>query len=238
MGDITMIQAKVGVLASSISTWTTSTSYEAGNIAIRVNTLYLCGSNHTSGTFYVDWLTNQYWMPISDAPGHIKLSGRATTISGYLLCDGQTVGDSTSGADFAGDTYRELYEYIQDGFGGTYNWSNHDTVNLPDFRGVFPKGAGTTDRTLGKDANGNFYAATFGSYVQDKFQGHRMPPFGTDTDFLCAPSAGGTAQLTGGPGWLRRSTTGDPVTDGTNGTPRTGLTTEPQHLGVTFLIKY
>jgi hypothetical protein len=233
-----MMQLKAGgSTGGGITEWTNGVSYSISEQVIKGSSTFVCISNHTAGTFYVDWLTNGYWVAMGDAPGHIKLSGRSVAEPGYLLCDGQTVGDSTSGADFAGDTYRELYEYIQDNFGGTYNWSNHDTVNLPDFRGVFPKGAGTTDRTLGKDANGNFYSGVLGTYLQDKMQGH-LPFYRKNTSWGYAGGSNFDWM------YIHPVITGAPViaealtTDGVNGTPRTGMTTEPQSLGITFLIKY
>jgi hypothetical protein len=234
-----MIKAQAGVLTNAISTWATSTPYIIGNIAIRVNTLYLCVSNHTSGTFYTDWLTNGYWIPISDAPGHIVLCGKSTADIGYLLCDYKTVGDSTSGADYAGDQYREIYEYLQNTFGGTYNWSNHDKINLPDFRGVFPIGAGTTNRAAGVDALGNFYSGTLGAYTQDQIQGFKLSLKDTAGNFFgraggasstnyFSVAGSGACTLLQADGFLASS----------YGTPRVGNSTKPQNICTTFMIKY
>jgi hypothetical protein len=219
--------------------WETAYDYIIGHQVLKGNSIFVCISNHTSDVFYTDWLTNGYWIVSGDAPGHIKSCGRNSEEPGYLLCDGKTIGDDSSGADYIGDEYRDLYEYIQDNFGGTYNWSNHDTVNLPDLRGVFLKGSGTTDRELGKDANGNFYAGVFGEYLTDKMQGHKHLERGIDYvtsgthhyALKSNPSSAITETDT-------ENYTGVPVTDGVNGAPRTGLSTEPQSLGVGFIIKY
>jgi microcystin-dependent protein len=238
-----MIQAKAGTSGGAttvaIPTWVTSTVYAVGTQVIRNYSIFVCISAHTSGTFYVDWLTNNYWVAISDAPGNIKMCGKATAEPGYLLCDGKAVGDASSGADYTGDIYRELYEYIQANFGGTYNWTNHDKINLPDMRGVYPKGAGTTSRTLGKDANGNYYAGILGAYLQDKMQGHKHNETGIDYvssgshyyNDRSNPSASASAAAC-------ETDTDVPKTDGTNGTPRTDMTTEPQNVSVTFMVKY
>jgi microcystin-dependent protein len=159
--------------------------------------------------------------------GVISMWGGATAPSTWLICDGTTVSTIT---------YRNLFLAI----GYTYGGSGVNMV-LPDFRGVFPKGAGTTNRTLGKDANGNAYSATLGQYLQDKMQGHKHA---TVDDSIYGLIAGGgvvptNAGTSGDPiSALSSHNTDVPKTDGTNGTPRTGLTTEPQSLGVNFIIKY
>jgi microcystin-dependent protein len=148
--------------------------------------------------------------------------------AGWLLCDGSAVSRST---------YAELFAVC----GETYGAGNGvTTFNLPDMRGVFPKGAGTTDRAAGKDANGNAYTVTLGTYSQDKMQGHLhnltngTNPLTTNSLF----SAGGDVAAQNGAPGSNKLVLSTPVTDGTNGTPRTGLTTEPQSLGLNFIIKY
>lgn len=76
------------------------------------------------------------------APGQIRMYAGAAAPSGWLLCNGSTLGDATSGATYAGDAYKPLYDYMQATFGGTYDWANHDTVNLPDCRGRMVIGTG------------------------------------------------------------------------------------------------
>jgi hypothetical protein len=114
---------------------------------------------------------------------------------------------------------------IGDSFG-----SDTDNFNVPDTRGVFTKGAGTTDRAAGKDASGNYYAGTLGVYVQDQMQGHVHPAVGS-------VSGGGNLGAANFEGPMDSSTSG-PSNDGVNGTPRTGHTTEPQSLSLTHIIKY
>ena len=228
------------ITSAAISlTWETSKSYVSGNIVVRGRSIYICVSDHTSGTFYVDWLTNAYWTCMGMGPGSIKAADRATAEPGWLLLDNKTIGDASSGADYAGDAYRELYEYIND---GTYVWTNHTTITLIDSRGVFLKGAGTTNRAAGIDASGNAYAGTFRAYAQDKMQGHYhhmagtasqdgMSSNGTWTDFFMRDGYNNGT-------YSDDDDCRNPVTDGTNGTPRTGHTTEPQSVGVTMMIKY
>ena len=160
--------------------------------------------------------------------GAITMFGSATAPDGWLQCDGTAISRTT---------YSSLFTIVSTTFGAG---NGSSTFNLPDFRGVFPKGAGTTNRTAGKDANGNYYTGTLGTYLQDKIQGHKHSMAG---------NTGGTAQYVEPNGAFTATGAGTalqyftlavsfPTTDGTNGTPRTGGTTEPQSLGVHFIIKY
>ena len=162
--------------------------------------------------------------------------GGATAPSGWLLCDGTAVSRTT---------YAALFAVISTTFG---TGDGSTTFNVPDMRGVFPKGAGTTNRTLGKDSMGNFYASTLGTYYTDKMEGHThleytdnsagaKVAYVSDADTL-GPSVAGKYGAPGGPTTSKQITTGGPYSDGTNGTPRTGLTTEPESLSVTYIIKY
>ena len=86
--------------------------------------------------------------------GVIWSYGGTNAPTGWLMCDGSAVGTNS---------YPVLFTAIGTNFG-----SNGTNFNLPDMRGVFPKGAGTTDRTAGKDAKTNAYSSVLGSYYQDK----------------------------------------------------------------------
>ena len=156
--------------------------------------------------------------------GGILPYGGATAPTGYLLCDGTSY-DTT--------TYATLYAVIGYTFGGAAA-----NFNVPDMRGVFPKGAGTTSRALGKDASGNFYAGTLGTYATDKMQGH----YHTGMRLSQQASTFGSGYLpSSGSGFVNEGTAAyvaEPYTDGTNNTPRTGHTTEPQSLGLTYIIRY
>jgi Microcystin-dependent protein len=150
------------------------------------------------------------------------------TPSGWLYCDGSS--KSTT-------TYSRLFAVIGYTFGGS-----GANFSLPDFRGVFPKGQGTTDRALGKDASGNFYAATMGAYATDQLQGHWHNLFSNNGTALTTRlnAAGGANGISpteqGSGGSANVSEARDLKADGTNGTPRTGHTTEPQSIGINFII--
>ena len=170
--------------------------------------------------------------------GLIQMYAGAAAPGGWLLCNGAEVSRSTYAALFAvcGTTYN---------IGGEAGTD----FRLPDFRGIFPKGAGTTDRDPdGKDAAGNFYESALGAYSQDKMQGHEHDEnVGTDATNADS-SAVGISYRAGrniaGEAIGRVATTqvntnsiGSPIADPSNGTPRTGTLTEPQNLGISFIIK-
>jgi microcystin-dependent protein len=161
--------------------------------------------------------------------GSVVMYGGASAPSGWVLCDGTSY-------DRTGGTYDALFAVI----GTTFGAADGSHFNVPDFRGVFPKGAGTTNRAAGKDANGNYYAGTNGTYTQDKYQGHyhTVRRNNDNSNAYLAPGGAAGTEVYGGGGFLYTGATAkDNITDGTNGTPRTGLTTEPQSLGITFIIK-
>lgn len=99
--------------------------------------------------------------------GEVRTVLLASAPSGWLLLDGSTIGDSSSGADFADDAlYVDLFTALWDNLDNAYaavssgrgasaaaDFAAHKTLTLPDGRGRSPLGAGTgsglTARTLG-----------------------------------------------------------------------------------------
>lgn len=140
----------------------------------------------------------------------------------YLMCDGSAVSRTT---------YAALFAVIGTTFG---TGDGSTTFNLPDLCGVFIKGAGTTDRAAGKDASGNYYSGTLGTYSTDQMQGHLHNTRNNAANV--SPGSGILADV--GTAAATEYACGAPITDGTNGTPRTGHTTEPQSLGLNHIIKY
>jgi len=146
---------------------------------------------------------------------------------GWLNCDGSAVSRVA---------YTNLFNAIGTNFGVG---DGSATFNLPDFRGVFAKGAGTTTRAAGKDGYTNAYAAVLGTYYTDKFQTHRHAPlvqlgyYEGGRTYNQWPGAG-VGQVIGE---LTDSLIGDPKV-APNSTLRSGNLTEPQSLGVNYIIKY
>lgn len=168
------------------------------------------------------------------SPGMIKMHGGATAPTGYLLCNGAAISRTTYG-----DLFAVIGETFGIGDGST-------TFNLPDFRGIFPRGAGTNGNIT--KADGSDYSATLGASSDDMMFGHRHilhlsnanGNVGDDTQV----SGGGTGTVQG----LLRTTGGGstnfspqqvltPIDDGANGTPNAGDETAPANLAVNFIIK-
>jgi len=155
--------------------------------------------------------------------GVVVMTAGQAAPTGWSLCDGTALS-------------RAKYPNLFRALGTAYGIGDGSTTfNIPDFRGVFPKGAGTTNRAAGKDAAGNFYGVGRGQYMQDAFQGHRHPPLAPATSFWAAHVGVNFLDFGGEPGELI-DTTGDSVTDTVNGPPRTAALTEPQHVGILFMI--
>lgn len=148
--------------------------------------------------------------------GTIQLWGAAAAPTGALLCQGQAVSRTT---------YAALFAIIGTTFGVG---DNSTTFNVPNFQGVVPKGVGSqTINTRSKSMS------ALGALQEDQMQGHVHAINGmvnlTTTDQVAGAGIVGTAYA---------SQTGNPITDGTNGTPRTGATTQENCLGINFIIWY
>jgi microcystin-dependent protein len=163
-------------------------------------------------------------------PGNINASASTTVPAGWLLCDGSPVSRTT---------YARLFAAI-----GT-TWGSGDgttTFNLPDLRGMFLRGAGTSGNN--KDAAGNYFTGlTVGNFSNDKLQGHWHDISARADGAMVgmtatAKSAGGTAamipQFASGSAYVA----GTFAPDLTDGTPRTGNETKPASYSVNYIIKY
>tara|TARA_R100001509_G_C4748211_1_gene175439 strand:+ start:81 stop:593 length:513 start_codon:yes stop_codon:yes gene_type:complete len=157
--------------------------------------------------------------------GMIAPFGMSSVPTGWLACDGSTV---------LRTTYADLFTAI-----GT-TWGAGDgssTFALPDLQGAFLRGTGSHGTSNMADGN-DFAGPSVGSFENDQFQGHRhefktVNTFGTPSGSINIDKtnvANGTDVITG--------RVFDPITDGTNGTPRTGDETRPFNAGVKYCIKY
>ena len=164
----------------------------------------------------------------SSAPwltGMIIAFGNETAPEGWLSCDGSAV---------SRETYDELFAKV-----GT-KWGVGDgttTFNVPDLRGFAPVGTGTNDLDIdpGDPTVGKFEGPAVGDLRRDQFQGH-----GHRSVLLTVSSAGGGATpLPNGNSTPENKDTyiTDPLTLGSNGTPRIGTTTHGPEAGVLYCIK-
>jgi microcystin-dependent protein len=151
----------------------------------------------------------------------------------HLFCLGQTVPIAD---------YPQLYERL----GGAASPWNTGTIpagqfRVPDMRECVPVGVrkNTTrvfdstelDPSTGTHGTQNHDLYTVGEFKDDQFQGHKH-------NFTAQIKLGGSDEGTEGAVSTHTSITTSPVSDGTNGTPRTGTTTHGKQVGLNYIIKY
>jgi microcystin-dependent protein len=165
-------------------------------------------------------------------PGVIMPYAANSIPAGWLLCDGGAVSRTT---------YANLYALVGDAYGPG---DGVNTFNVPDLRGIFPRGAGTNaNATI--VAGGS--AGSVGTYQDDALQGHKHTDAGH--------SHGGYVNSTLYPGWgfafisggtgsynsianpSATANLGNPTAT-TYGTPRIASETRPANVTVNYIIKY
>lgn len=132
-----------------------------------------------------------------------------------------------NGAAISRTTYSDLFTAIGTTFGVG---DGSTTFNVPDLRGEFPRG---WDDSRGIDSG-----RAFGSAQTDAMQGHRhnttLDGNYFKNDGILGPGSNGWSdQPSGG-----QTKTGNPTTDGSNGTPRTAAETRPRNIALLACIKY
>lgn len=148
-------------------------------------------------------------------PGAVFYFAASTAPTGYLVANGAAISRTTYAALFAvvGTTYGA-------GDGTT-------TFNLPDLRGEFIR---SWDGGRGIDSG-----RAFASSQLDAFQGHRH-------SWRQYPATGGGSGVTplaqSSSSNLNNAIVADPITDGTNGTPRTAAETRPRNIALLACIKF
>jgi len=140
-----------------------------------------------------------------------------TAPSGWLAADGLEY--SKTG------TYSALFASIGITYGETNGSGGAGTSHfrVPDLRGIFIRGA--SSQTI----SGITYSGTLGTKQGDAMQGHQHATRSGGN--LAAPS--GSAY-----GGLGESSTSAVITDGVNGTPRTGSETRPANIALLYCIKF
>jgi microcystin-dependent protein len=151
-------------------------------------------------------------------PGAVMAFARSSVPTGWLKCNGAAVSRTT---------YANLFAAI----GTTYGAGDGSTTfNLPDLRGEFIRGY--------DDGRGVDSGRGFGTAQLDAFQGHYHGPRSPLTSFWGGSSASGSYIASASPAFQDVATTGGPVSDGTNGTPRTAAETRPRNVALMYCIKY
>ena len=98
--------------------------------------------------------------------GIIRLHAGTTVPSDWLLCDGSAISRTT---------YADLFSSISTTYG---TGDGSTTFNIPDFRGMFLRGAGTHGTQKMADGSTYFAGGSVGTYNADQMQGHNHSTVG------------------------------------------------------------
>jgi hypothetical protein len=146
--------------------------------------------------------------------GAVMPFAKTTAPAGWLMANGDAVPNGSGTVQGVAADYSALYAAVGTNFGAA--------GKLPDLRGIFVRGSGS------QTINGISYSGTLGTKQGDAMQGHAH----TSTTGGALVAANGSAY-----GGLGEANTGSPVSDGTNGTPRTGAETRPANIALLYCIK-
>jgi microcystin-dependent protein len=214
-----------------VTGWLTGTAYTVGEMVHEEDNVFLCVSNHTSGTFTTDWLTNSYWHPLGDAPGMIKAWGNTSAPPGWVACDGTAISRTTYSLCFAA-----ISTTWGVGDGST-------TFNVPDLRGVFVRGSGTHGSLTMADTNA-YAGPSVGSSENDQYQdhAHRQEHAGAGSGGPSRPTMNSVDVDSGDTqdDWSVSSLAtggGESLSWNGYGTPRKGDETRPVNYGILYIIK-
>lgn len=169
----------------------------------------------TSATLYPTQNAVKTYIDNRVPAGVIMAYAGSSVPDGWLDCDGSAVNRTT---------YATLFTAI------STTWGIGDgstTFNLPDLRSATLRGVGTptifTSNTV----------VALADTIDDKLQGH----YHVFNNTLAGSGASGTTRDLYNNEADNNTDVKDPVTDGANGTPRTGLETTGKARGVYFIIK-
>ncbi len=158
----------------------------------------------------------------SKSAGEVFTTAATSCPSGSIAADGSSLLRS-GGTSCGGSDCVNLYNAI----GTTYGAVDGTHFTLPDLRGVFVRGQGS--QTISSIT----YTGTQGTTEGDQFQGHQHGLLGYQT-----LGGGGNPQYSASATSSATFNTGSIVTDGVNGTPRTGSETRPANVVLKYCIVY
>lgn len=147
---------------------------------------------------------------VFDTTGMFVPFGGSTCPVGTLAADGTAVSRTT---------YSQLFAKLSTTYG---TGDGSTTFNLPNTSGVFVRGSGS------QVISTITYTGTRGTTQGDQMQGHRHG--------VGAASGGANVGGVTFAGQTTNATSTDPITDGSNGTPRTGTQTHPANISALYCI--
>lgn len=156
--------------------------------------------------------------------GEVFMTAATSCPSGTMQADGSSLLRS-GGSGCGGGSCATLFAAIST----TYGAADGTHFNLPDTRGVFMRGEGS------QTISGTSYTGSQGTSQRDQMQGHKHTGavvfniVATNDNFFSAANA---------PGSQGSASTSGPADDGTNGTPRVGLETQPANIVLKYCIVY
>ena len=156
--------------------------------------------------------------------GFIMPFGGTSAPTGWLACDGSSV-------------LRASYPALFSAIGTTHGAADGTHFNVPDMRGLFVRGAGAHG-SMTKAAGGAFDGGSVGATDNDALQGHKH-------DMVNGSGATGGAVPYGAFAGVNNYETistiaknvQSSISDGSNGTPRTGNETKPASISLLYCIK-
>jgi microcystin-dependent protein len=145
----------------------------------------------------------------------------STAASGWLIMNGDSIGDTGSGADNEGSTYEDLFTFLWDNVGNDYaavssgrgasaaaDWSAGKTIDVPDMRGRAFLGLGTGSGLSGNLAAGEDDGAETVTLVEANLPAHTHGAGTLVTSSAGAHTHGIDTAVPGGTGYLNRSSVG------------------------------
>ena len=98
--------------------------------------------------------------------GEMRMWSTGTAPTGWLICNGGTIGAVGSGATHESANYSQLFDLVKGTSGaglygntGTESFASGNTVKLPDFRGRMPIGVGQQSNTKYNATSDNYTSA-------------------------------------------------------------------------------
>lgn len=164
----------------------------------------------------------------------VIFTSTTTAPKNFIPTNNITIG--RTGATYNGTEYLALYQTLWAQAGTTTTAT--DVYSISAAKGASAIADWEANKTIRINFTGNEVfirakgsARNLGSYQADAFQGH--------VHTYTSPTGTGTGQLLNGNGYPRNSSnTSAPVTDGTNGDPRTANETRPKNVALNAYIRY